>query len=426
MQKITVYLRCNDAKAVLVDEYNQTLSSANTPAITRGVKCDLVLKLIDSNGEPLAKETIESLVAWDFVLANDWITTTVPQIRVFQGITVQGNAITIPLSDTNTVELINYLGNSETKTLGAELAGYQQGEIYPAFLIQFDLNIRNRRSQAGTGTPTNVPDGSLNASQTYALLRSKPTFEFSVDGVSDWHTEQNKDADLFFRFRYLQGAWSEPIELLRGIQGQQGLQGIQGIQGQQGIQGLQGIQGIQGEKGQPAPLTMYQYSVDAVNWHDQCRTETDVYDRISTDGGITWSAARYFRGLRGFQGQQGKPGVAGAGWNDLPAGSAVYMAYIHNQTVLTFELGQDGQHLVSRNGKPIWEREHNPTFLQNYGQIMNFNTLNSYQQNSESLASGGYSGGATNTPQMDQEITKSENTTYEDQIGVEPQPTETE
>jgi hypothetical protein len=66
-----------------VDEYNQTLSSSNTPAITRGVKCDLVLKLLDNNGDPLPKETVESLVAWDFVLANDWITSTVPQIRVF-------------------------------------------------------------------------------------------------------------------------------------------------------------------------------------------------------------------------------------------------------------------------------------------------------------------------------------------------------
>lgn len=426
MQKITVYLRCNDAKAVLVDEYNQTLSSSNTPAITRGVKCDLVLKLLDNNGDPLPKETVESLVAWDFVLANDWITTTVPQIRVFQGIKAQENSITIPLSDTNTVELISYLGNTETKTLGAELAGYQQGETYPAFLIQFDLNIRNRRSQAGTGTPTNVPDGSLNASQTYALLRSKPTFQFSVDG-SQWHDEQNKDDDLFFRFRYLQGAWSEPIEMLRGIQGETGQQGLQGIQGEQGIQGLQGIQGIQGEKGDPAPLTKYQYSVDAENWHDQCRTETDVYQRISTDGGITWSAARYFRGLRGFQGQQGRPGVAGAGWNDLPQGSAVYMAYIHNQTVLTFELGQDGQHLVSRNGKPVWEREYSTTFVDDYNQIMQFNTLNSYEQNSDTLASGGYSGGAINTPQMIQgESTETENTNYGDEIGVETQPTETE
>ena len=53
MQKITIYLRVNDAKAIHIDEFNQTLSSSNTPAITRGVKCDLVLKLYRKTEELL-------------------------------------------------------------------------------------------------------------------------------------------------------------------------------------------------------------------------------------------------------------------------------------------------------------------------------------------------------------------------------------
>lgn len=402
MQKITIYLRVNDAKAIHIDEFNQTLSSSNTPAITRGVKCDLVLKLLGADGEPLPTEQIATCVSWDFVLADDWITSTTPQIRVSEGITVNENEITIPLSDTNTVELIEFLGNSESGKLGAELAGFEPAETHPSFLIQFDLFVRNRRSDAGTGTPEPVDDGMLNAAQTYALLRSKPKFEFSADGLTDWHTEQNIDNDKYFRFSYLDGAWSDAIELLQGNTGEKGDKGDQGIQGIQGKQGEQGIQGEKGDTGDPAPLTMYQYSVNGAEgtWHDECRTDTDQYERISTDGGVTWSAARLFRGPRGFRGETGAPGPAGAGWNDLPAGSAVYMAYIHNQQVLTFELGEDGEHLVSRDGVPVWERQQ-PLIPLSEAVQLQFNTFSSYQQANDALASGGFTGGAENTPEVD-------------------------
>ena len=51
MQIITMYLRATSVKATLVDEWNQTVSAL--PALTRGLRAELVLKLLDENGEKL-------------------------------------------------------------------------------------------------------------------------------------------------------------------------------------------------------------------------------------------------------------------------------------------------------------------------------------------------------------------------------------
>ena len=52
MQTITMYLRAASVKGTLVDEWNQAVSSL--PALTRGMRAELVLKLVDANGGPLA------------------------------------------------------------------------------------------------------------------------------------------------------------------------------------------------------------------------------------------------------------------------------------------------------------------------------------------------------------------------------------
>lgn len=147
MQTITMYLRAASVKGTLVDEWNQTLSSL--PALTRGMRAELVLKLVDANGAALAG--LDSYASWDFAVANDWDTTTKPQLRVVEGITVEENAVHVPLTETNTEELIAALGTNESATFGCELAGFETGETTPGFLLQFDISIKNRRCDAGTG-----------------------------------------------------------------------------------------------------------------------------------------------------------------------------------------------------------------------------------------------------------------------------------
>lgn len=175
MQDIVIYLRADDVAAVVVDRYNQKLST--NPAITRGLKPRLCLRLIHADGTPFAAADLD-YAAWDFVLANDWDTATDPQIRVQDGITVAEvdvdgvtySEIRIPLTETNTAELITALGSSSDKTLGAELAGIPAGESDPGAIWQFNMSVRNRRGTAGTGTPEPVGDGTYSSSQVDALI----------------------------------------------------------------------------------------------------------------------------------------------------------------------------------------------------------------------------------------------------------------
>ena len=186
MQDIIIYLRAGDVLATLVDIYNQKIKT--TPSITRGSQANLCLRILNSDATPWAAADLD-FASWDFVMASDWLSTTDPQIRVQSGITVAEvivNEITyseicIPLTETNTAELITALGNNEKITLGAELAGFAVGESEPALLIQFNINVRNRRGTAGTGTPEPVGDGTYSSSQTDALLSAKADKVGSAD-----------------------------------------------------------------------------------------------------------------------------------------------------------------------------------------------------------------------------------------------------
>ena len=178
MQEIVIYLRAGDVAATVVDAYNQ--SAKSSPSITRGMRANLCLRLLDSEGEPLPAEYLDYL-GWDFVLAHDWNTATPVQIRVQTGISVSPvtvsekifSQINIPLTETNTLELIEVLGNSPNIKLGGELAGFESEEADPGFLIQFDMSVRNRRGTAGTDTPTPVLNGTYSIAQIDDLLAGK-------------------------------------------------------------------------------------------------------------------------------------------------------------------------------------------------------------------------------------------------------------
>ena len=153
MQIITMYLRATSVKATLVDEWNQTVNVL--PALTRGLRVELVLKLLDENGEALKPERLD-YASWDFAVANDWDTTTTPQLRVTKGITVRDNEVHVPLTETNTEELIAALGKNEQAQFGCELAGFTTGETHPEFLIPFDIIVRHRRADAGPVRPCGI------------------------------------------------------------------------------------------------------------------------------------------------------------------------------------------------------------------------------------------------------------------------------
>lgn len=151
MQEILQRLRVDSVKTALIDDLDQPLSTTKLGAFVRGMQCNLVLELVDSEYQPLSNLNYDS---FDFVLAHDWDTTTVVQLHVDSGITAVDNRIYIPLLNTETPELVALLEGKEEITLGAELAGFAGDDDTPSFLIQFDLKARNRR---GTTKPPITP-----------------------------------------------------------------------------------------------------------------------------------------------------------------------------------------------------------------------------------------------------------------------------
>lgn len=195
MQAIETYIRADNIVGKMVDAFNTTTNEL--PVITRGFRAELKLHLLGIDGDPLSG--LENYVAWDFVAADDWDTETPPQIRVIDGISAADGVVTIPLLDTNSEELIRSLGTQDSKKFGCELVGFGAGETAPEFILQFDIMVRNRRSDAGTGTPTPVEDGRLSAAQIYALMAANDQVMYSADG-SNWH-DAYAEGDLFLRRR---------------------------------------------------------------------------------------------------------------------------------------------------------------------------------------------------------------------------------
>jgi len=194
MQDIIVYLRAGDVVATVVDEYNQAAN--DFPSITRGIRVNLCLRILEADNTPFP---VEKLVYdnWDFVLAHDWLTSTPVQIRMQTNITITSVAvndktysqINIPLLETNTEELVAILGSSPSTKLGAELAGFETGHIDPGFLIQFDMNVRNRRGTAGTDVPTPVVNGTYTITQINDLLAGKADADHTHP-EPDWVIEE--------------------------------------------------------------------------------------------------------------------------------------------------------------------------------------------------------------------------------------------
>ena len=327
MEEISINLLISKLKSTLVDD--QRSATSEIPEIIRGLPGMLILKIFSANGLAYSNADLAGKT-WEFVLANDWNTETVPQLRS-TNITVEKNELHILLDDTNTAELVKALGSAASITLGAELTGINPGETVPAVVWQFNMAVRNRRSDAGTGTPTPLPDETLSATQIYALLKAGFAVEFSSGGSGDWHETQTQ-ADYFWRFRNPQlpdSAWSDVLTLPKGAKGDagdRGPQGIQGVKGDVGEKGDTGEQGIQGEKGDKGEIGEA-FKIDAVGIFD----ERSIYDSEPanfsfmdsengnlylkrSDTAADWSNAIPFRGPQGetgLQGVQGERGIQG-------------------------------------------------------------------------------------------------------------------
>ena len=170
------------------------------------------------------------------------------------------NILTVELTDNNTEAVVNALSGHDSVEFCAEIGGVN-GDGLTVFAWQFKLTLRSR-VYLGNGDETIANDPAYyTAVQTAALINSKGEeilndmqnpveFEYSVDGVSDWHAAQTAD-DNYYRQRIsdINAGWSSAVLMKSGGEGGSGIPGPQGPQGEPGEKGDTGAQGPQGEQG---------------------------------------------------------------------------------------------------------------------------------------------------------------------------------
>lgn len=297
MESITANLLINRLTATLVDDSKKTTSTV--PTLIRGMPTTLVLKIFSSNGLAYPAAELENRV-WKLVLSNDWDTNTPPQIET-TSITSTKNELHIKFDQLNTAELVKAIGSQQSLNLGAELIGIDPGQTAPSAVWQFNMVIRNRRSDDGTGSPEPLPDRTLSSEQIYALLKAGLEIQFSATGAANWHDAQSVD-DRFIRIRNPQHPdqlWSTAIMLPEGVPGPQGNTGSKGERGEAFKIDATGT--LAGRD---------RYDAASVNFAYMDVDSGNVYLKQSAVAG-DWSPAIPFRGPQGEKGDRGDVGPAG-------------------------------------------------------------------------------------------------------------------
>lgn len=218
MQQIRTFLRAESVKAAAVDEYNNSVNFK--ASLTRGLQAEIILTLFksDSADDKFSAADFSSIVSWIWYADVDYDMTTTPKLIVDEGITVDtdGN-IHIPILETNTAEVIAYLGKAETKDLKCELVGLSAGDTKPTFVLQWEFSIRNRIGDEGGGSPVPVDDQHYTVAQVNALFAASDTVEYSADGGSSWSSSYTSGASLIrYRNSMISGAEWTSQSLLPG------------------------------------------------------------------------------------------------------------------------------------------------------------------------------------------------------------------
>ena len=272
MQELIFYVNAASALGICRDSFDA--KTVALPAIIRGGEVLFRMRLFSGSSprEQYPLEALQNVVSWEWNMDADYdedtpcklvadnSSITVGEVEEERdGTTTVYTEIQIPVSQTNTVELRDWLSSAESKgDLSAELAGYDvDGKL--AFILQLKgFTVRNRIVSAGT--PTEIPDSYLDEAGVRALLAAG--FEVQCAESADaedsaWISATDApDTYLWTRSR-LRGnsaaAWSTPVKRLVGPQGPQGEKGDKGDKGDTGDTGPQGPQGEKGDTGPQGP-----------------------------------------------------------------------------------------------------------------------------------------------------------------------------
>lgn len=164
------------------------------------------------------------------------------------------------------------------------------------------------------GAPASSDPEYMTAAATLALLRTAPDYQFSVDGETNWHDQQDIAADRFYRERRNGGEWGPAIEL---------------------IEGKTGVPGAAAGFGTPSVTV------------ETLPAESDATASVAASGDDAAKVFSFSFGIpKGTDGQNGADGVSsytyvayasdasGTGFSLTPTNALKYRAEIHTTTAI--------------------------------------------------------------------------------------------
>lgn len=107
---------------------------------------------------------------------------------------------------------------SQNTRMYVQLKRHVAGDTLGETVLQ-DIVYAQPAVMTTEGAPASADPEYMTAAATLALLRAAAEFQFSADGETGWHDEQDIAADRFYRERRNGGEWSDAIELIEGKTG---------------------------------------------------------------------------------------------------------------------------------------------------------------------------------------------------------------
>ncbi|WP_277202341.1 LamG domain-containing protein, partial [Victivallis vadensis] len=255
MQNLIFYVSAASTLGVAKDSLG--VKNVALPTIIRGGEVCLKMRLFAGDGDdtPLPLDELTRCTAWEWAMDSDFdestnyklvadnanitvgsVTETDPE-----GVEHTYTEISIPIPATNTEELKEWLGTSESQNnLNGELAGYDATGKLTYILQLKGFTIRNRILSAGD--PTELPEQYLDEAGVRALIGAGAEAQCATaadapDG--DWvDSTTAPDTHVWIRWRLRgnpSGAWSTPAKRLPGPAGATGDKGDKGDTGATGL-----------------------------------------------------------------------------------------------------------------------------------------------------------------------------------------------
>ena len=210
-----IFMRLDGVLGTRVTPSNQ--QDTTSISIAKGMEVVLSFSIFsgDTADSLISGSALAEYAAWEFVLNDKFDPNPVELRSTSITINQANNSVDVYISDTNTVELAEWLGESDSKVIGFALEGTRTGKTKPDLILQSTMVIYNRRNSAGE--PTENPDNYYTKTALNAILSSGDEYEFSVDGETGWHSTQ-AEGDKYMRSRNkeIAGDWSDALELPAG------------------------------------------------------------------------------------------------------------------------------------------------------------------------------------------------------------------